>query len=223
MAVVKEFDHIKEIRGVFFPKYLDEHKLIVTGPPGSGKSTILGKIRGWSEEGYVDITYRNWWKLPLMTYRPRELHFGLPLVNQRKALAIYEITTFEEELAIDFARIQLPPRKKGLFSLNWSRRIVFEFLLPPAEILFEYRAKRAEKGTHHVDVDLTLDKVQREVDLYKELALFFHRSGLLVYIRDNFVSKPKHFTEPVSFKNPTLFKAVLNVGKNANKVQSHKW
>ena len=222
MSITEEFTDTKEIRGVFFPKYLDEHKLIITGPPGSGKSTILSKIRGWGEEGYIDISSKNWWKLPMLSYRPRELHFGLPMVNQSKAMAIYEIEEFTDALQIDFARIQLPPRKKGLFALDWSKRIIFEFLVPPAEMLFEYRLKRAERGTHHVDVNVTLDKVQNEVNFYKELALFFHRSGLIVYIRDNFDAKPKFFTEVVTFKNPTMFKAVLNVGQTQD-TRSHKW
>ena len=222
MSVIEEFTEIKEIRGVSFPKYLDEHKLIITGPPGSGKSTILNKIRGWGEEGYVDISFKNWWKLPMLTYRPRELHFGLPFVNHEKAMAIYEIEKFSDNLVIDFNRIQLPPRKKGLFALDWSKRIIFEFLLPPAEQLFEYRKIRAEKGTHHVDANLTLEKIQHEVNTYKELALYFHRQGLLVYLRDGFGSKPKYFTEVIKFKNPTLFKAVLNVGQKPDS-RSHKW
>ena len=158
----------------------------------------------------------------MLSYRPRELHFGLPLVGQENATAIYEIEKFSDGLQMDFERICLPPRKKGLFALDWSRRIIFEFLVPPAEKLFEYRKKRAEKGTHHVDANLTFDKVQHEVSFYKELALFFHRNGLLVYLRDNFDSKPKYFTEVVTFKNPTLFKAVLNVGQKSD-TRSHKW
>ena len=222
MAIIEEFAEIKEIHGVFFPKYLDEHKLIISGPPGSGKSTILSKIRGWSEEGYIDISSKNWWRMPTLTYRPRELHFGLPFVNQEKAKAIYEIENFHDDLKIDYERIHLPPRKKGIFSLNWSRRIIFEFLVPPATKLFECRIKRAKKGTHHVDVDLTLDKVQHEVEFYKELALYFHRNGLLVYLRDDFDAKPKFFTEKVRFKNTSLFKAVLNVG-NQTDTRSNKW
>lgn len=222
MPIIEECNQTKEVRGVLFPSYLDEHKLIITGPPGSGKSTILRTIRGWGEEGYIDISYKNWWKLPMLSYRPRELHFGIPLIGQKHTVAIYEIDHFDDNLEIDFNRIHLPPRKKGLFSLDWSRRIIFEFLVPPPEILFECRKLRAEKGTHHVDVNLTLEKIQQEVNIYKELALYFHRNGLLVYIRDGFGGVPKHFTEVVTFKNPTLFKAVLNVGKEPD-VRSHKW
>ena len=115
MPIIAEFDEIKEIRGVWFPKYLDEHKLIVTGPPGSGKSTLLRQIRGWGEEGYIDIATKNWWKNPLLSFRPRELHFGLPLVNHKKSLAIYEMNELKENVEIDFGRIFLPSKKKGTF------------------------------------------------------------------------------------------------------------
>lgn len=222
MSIIEEFEKTKEIRGIIFPAYMDEHKLIISGPPGSGKSTILEKIRGWGEEGYIDITYKNWWKLPMLSYRPRELHFGLPVVNQEKAMAIYEVEDFGDGLEIDFERISLPPRKKGLFGLDWSKRMIFEFLVPPAAQLFEYRKARSEKGTHHVDANLTLEKVQHEVAAYRELALFFHRQGLLVYLRDDFGGNPKHFTEVVTFKNPTMFKAVLNAGQKKD-TRSHKW
>ncbi len=222
MSVIEECAEIKEIRGIYFPKEMDEHRLIITGPPGSGKSTILTQIRGWPEEGYIDISSQGWWKHSSLSFRPRELHFGLPLVNMDKTLPIYEINEFEENLEIDFGRIQLPPRKSGLFAINWSRRICFEFLVPPAEILFEYRIKRASKGTHHVDAGITLARVKREVNIYKQVALFFHRSGLRVHLRDGFGCKPKYFTELVILKNPTLFKTILG-GHNKVEKQSYQW
>lgn len=220
--ITEPYPETKEIRGVLFPKYLDEYKLIITGPPGSGKSTILSKIRGWGEEGYIDISVKGWWKHPTLTYRPRELHFGLPLVNRKVSKAIYEIEDFGDNFAVDFERIQIPPRKRGLFSVNWANRIIFEFMVPPPNKLFEYRKIRAKKGTHHVDVSLTLERIQHEVAVYKELALFFHRRGLIVYLRDDFGSKPKYFTETVAFKNPSVFRSILNVRQKPD-MRSHKW
>jgi len=63
---------------------------------------------------------------------------------------------------------------------------VFEFLLPPAEILFQRRKERSQRFTHHVDEqNLNIEIVVNQLLVYQQLALYFHRQGLNVYIRED--------------------------------------
>ena len=186
-------------KGIEFPAFLDTKKLIITGPPGCGKTTILNAIGGWPEEGYLDISSKDWWKSPILHHRPRELHFGLPFVGFEKAVPVYDAYTLDDSsyLEIDFFRIPMPPPKTHLFSADFRGRFVFEFILLPAEKTYELRKERSRLGTHHVDDGLTLNKVREELFFFKQLALFFHQNGLTVYIRDDLNGAPKHIREPL--------------------------
>lgn len=69
----KKLKPIKEtqvIRDVELPVGLEFRQLIVTGPPGSGKTYYINQIHGWPNEGYLDLTRRNWWKDRSLIYRP---------------------------------------------------------------------------------------------------------------------------------------------------------
>jgi GAF domain-containing protein len=46
-----------------------------------------------------------------------------------------------------------------------------------------------------VDENLTLAKVQEELEFYRQLALFFHQSGMSVYIRDSLSGNPRTIRE----------------------------
>ena len=92
---------------------------------------------------------------------------------------------------LDLDRIKLPPEKTGFFGTNWRRRYVFDVQLPPAEAILAARQQRAKRGSHLVDQNLTLDIVQRQVEVYARLASFFHRCGLRVYVRDSFAGHPR--------------------------------
>ena len=81
---------LQNIRGVDLPVGLTFVQLLVTGPPGAGKSFYIKKIRGWPNEGYIDLTSKGWWKDKTLIYRPREVHLGLPFEGFPQALTVFE-------------------------------------------------------------------------------------------------------------------------------------
>ena len=186
-------EKVQNIKGVPFSAELKFRQLIVTGPPGCGKSRLIRKIGGWPEEGYIDLTLKNWWRAQSLTFRPREVHLGFPFVGYRDALTVFDKEWVEapEPLSLEFSRMFLPPPKKGFFSTDWRRRYAFEFLLPPAEGILEWRTERSRRGSHPVDLGVDLEQIQRQLTVYKETAIFFARSGILTYIRDGIEVVPK--------------------------------
>jgi len=190
---VKDFESakatgIKYTRGIPFPAPLKFRQLIITGPPGCGKSRLVEKIGGWPEEGYIDLSMKNWWRDRGLTFRPREVHLGLPFVGLDEALAVFDKAWLEapEPLKIEYSRIHLPPPKTRLLSIDWRARYVFEFELPPAQEILRWRRERARSGAHPGDVGVTLDLVKRQLAVYWDVASFFASSGMLTYVRDRF-------------------------------------
>ncbi len=195
----EEVTELQNIGEILFPLAINPRKLIITGTPGSGKSTLLKKLKGWPEEGCLDITIKDWWKAQLLHTKPRELHFSLPFLGHDESFPVYEVEKLEavSHLELDVMRIMMPPVKRGLLSADWRGRFALEFQILPAHKLYEHRMQRAMQGTHHVDRGLTLERVEEEVKVYKSLALLFHRSGWFVYLREDYNGVPKRFCEPV--------------------------
>ncbi|MET0106158.1 MAG: serine/threonine protein phosphatase [Sedimenticola sp.] len=188
-------EELQTIKGVTFPAHITFRQLLITGPPGSGKSTMVNKLGGWSEEGYINLSLNKWWTAQSLSLRPREIHLGFPFVGFKEALAVFdkEWLESEEKPALDFDRILVPPVKRFFFSVNWRRRYVFEFLLPPAELLLKRRLERSKKGTHHVDENLELKNIEAQIAVYREIALHLFQNGMDIYLREDVDSNPLKF------------------------------
>ncbi len=187
-------DDLQDIRGVPMPADVSFRQIIVTGPPASGKSTLVEKLGGWPEEGYLDLA-DVWWRQRLLTFRPREVHFGFPLVGWKHSLAVFDDEWLEAPADVDLLRIQIPPGKRGLFSIDWRSRYVFDFQLPSADSIFSVCSARARTGTHPRDRLLSRAHIERQHDAYATLAAHFQRCGLPVHVRETFQGPPRRIIE----------------------------
>ncbi|MEM7480538.1 MAG: metallophosphoesterase [Acidobacteriota bacterium] len=188
---------LQKIRGIPFAQGTGYRQLVVTGPHGCGKTTLIQSIGGWPEEGFLDLTESRWWRSRILTFRPREVHLGFPFRGYSQALALFERDFLEapEALVLEPKRVHLPQEPSRWSFVDWRRRVVFEFLLPPAEEVFESRRQRASFQTHPVDAEVSLEKTAEELRIYGEIARLFHRAGLTVYVRDGFGAPPHRIAE----------------------------
>ncbi len=210
LAPIKD---LQLINGVRFPRYAKFRQFLITGPPGAGKSTLVGKMRGWPYEAYVDLAEPNWWRMQALTFRPRELHLGAPYVGHRETLTVIdkEWLANHQTLEMDFGRIEVPPAKSWFLGVDWRSLYVFEFVLPPPRVIFEDRVKRAKTGLFPHDQGVTLESVTAQVDFYRTIAWYFWLSGMDVYVRVEREGVPMKIMEcrkappPRPVEKPSLF------------------
>jgi len=191
-----EVENLVMIKGIPFPEGANFRQIVVTGPPGSGKTTLVEKLGGWTEEGYLDLAQRNWWRSQILTFRPREVHFGIPFERYEDSFAVFEPEWLASPSDIDFDRIQIPPEGKGVLGTDWRQKYIFDFQLIAAERIYALRRERVGQGSHPIDQDLSLQDVERQVEVYADLARYFHQQGLIVLIRNTFEGIPRYIAEP---------------------------
>ncbi len=195
---LQPINDVQSIRGVDLPVGLEFRQLVVTGPPGAGKTYYINRIRGWPNEGYLDLTRRGWWKDRSLIYRPREIHLGIPYAKVKDALAVFDQEWLDlkpDGMKIDYHRIRIPPESHSKLTTNWRDRYIFEFLLPEPEVIFERRVNRQKDGYFPGDANLDLETVVRQLDIYSRVALFLHRAGMNVYIRSDLSQPPMLVSE----------------------------
>lgn len=188
---------LQNIRGVDLPIGLEFLQLVVTGPPGAGKSYYIEQIRGWPNEGYLDLTQKGWWKDQSLIYRPREVHLGLPFDGAKEALTVFdkEWLRSKSPMDIEYDRIRIPPCKNSFLHTDWRNRYIFEFLIPSPSTIFDQRKARKNQGYFPVDENLSMEMVRQQVAVYRETALYLHRAGLNVYIRKGLDKPPMWISE----------------------------
>lgn len=186
-------DEVQTLKGVLFPAAVRFRQIVVTGPPGSGKSTLVERLGGWPEEGYLDLSGPAWWRDRVLALRPREVHFGLPFSGIAAGLAVFDPAFLEAPLELDTRRIHIPPVGRYWFNVDWRRRYVFDVHLPSVDEMFAARQARGRVGRHRRDRSVTEAQVARQLDTYWSAAAHLHRCGLSIYVRTSLGGPPRVF------------------------------
>ena len=199
-----ELEAVDWIKGVAFPDGVHFRQIIVTGPPGSGKSSLIQKLGGWPEEGCIDLAQDQWWRSRLLAFRPREVHFRIPFKGFRDSHTVFDRGWLAAPTPVDHRRIRIPPRRNRFFQTDWRTRFVFDFQLPPTDRIFILRQARALVESHPVDRTFTKADIERQSAVYELLAQHFQRCGMQVYLRTDFEGMPRKIidTDDIQDGNP---------------------
>jgi len=192
----EDIEDLVLFNGQPFPANVNFRQILVTGPPGSGKSHVVQGLHGWPQEAFLDVAAEKWWRNPALSLRPREVHLGLPFRCHSQSCSTFAQEWLAHPRPLATHRIVIPPGKRGLFSINWVRKFVFFFLLPDPIHLFALRQERARAGTHPVDLSIRLEDVRRQIAVHEEVALHFHKNGMRILVRTQWDAPPKWLVSP---------------------------
>jgi energy-coupling factor transporter ATP-binding protein EcfA2 len=191
-----QVEAIDRHKGVAYPRGVRFRQIIVTGPPGSGKSSLIQKLGGWPEEGCIDLAQYQWWRSRVLAYRPREVHFRIPFKGFRDSHTVFDRGWLSAPTPVDHDRIRIPPRRSWFFQTDWRSRFVFDFQLPPPDRIFTLRQARALVESHPVDRQFTQADIEQQSAVYEFLALYFQRCGMRVFVRNDFEGMPRTLIDP---------------------------
>ncbi len=216
---------LQDVHGVQLPAGLNFIQLVVTGPPGAGKTYYINKIRGWPNEGYIDLTRKGWWKDKALVFRPREIHLGLPFKGFAEALTVFDDEWIEAPVPppLELERIKIPPLGSNFLQSNWRERYIFEFLLPKARTIFSYRKSRRTTGYFPVDENLTIKMVRRQLAVYREIAFYLHQQGMHVYVRLSLDKPPYRFVEDEDVEVPRWATGGSGLKPDLTTLSGWKW
>ena len=186
-----EIETVDWIKGVPVPHGVRFRQILVTGPPGSGKSSLIEKLGGWPEEGCIDLAMEHWWRNRILAFRPREVHFSIPFKGYRDSRTVFDREWLAAPAPVDTGQIKVPPGRIWFFQANWRARFVFDFQLPSPGRIYTIRKARASLQSHPVDKLFTKEEVERQCAVYETLAQHFHNSGMRVYVRNDFEGVPR--------------------------------
>ncbi len=223
--ILEPIKKLQNIRGIELPIGMEFLQLVVTGPPGAGKSYYIEQIRGWPNEGYIDLSQKGWWKDQSLIIRPREVHLGLPFYGYKEALTVFDKEWLQSStpLELELNRIKIPPPKKNFLQTNWQNRYIFEFLIPSPSTIYKQRLERQSSGYFPVDEKLSLDMVKRQVAVYREVALYLHRAGVNVYVRKSLDKPPMRIAEKGVVNVPSWILDRKTVRPSLKSAAGWKW
>ena len=189
---------LQRIKGIDYPLGVLFGQLLITGPPGAGKTTQIARIGGWPEEGAVDLCAPHWWRSRDLSYRPREVHLCLPFQGFEACLTVFsDVWGGAVPPPLEPERILIPPPGRRFLSVDWRNRFLFEFLLPSAETIHGRRLQRRQHTYHPddetLDADILPPLIEAQLERFWQAALIMHQRGLQVIVRDSSDHPPRRF------------------------------